>query len=207
MSSGKPKVLVAMSGGVDSSVAAALCSEGYEVGCSLLRLPVVDEWWECSERSQRRAVPPRGASLQRYENQISHRGCTPLINDAPMRLAAADSTFSMMQTSRRVRSHHPIRGCELTPATTNPAVRICNDDRVRFKLHFIRLRIVCRLSATALSHMSVDLGISMPYQPWRRSLFGPVLRPVRCAARTAGPDASPDRRLSKDTRTGPGPRA
>lgn len=81
----KGKVLVAMSGGVDSSVAAALLlREGYEVVGCFMRLgspgESFDELRECEVNPERSAGPPV---------RIGHQGCCSINDAADARLVAA----------------------------------------------------------------------------------------------------------------------
>jgi tRNA-specific 2-thiouridylase len=90
MASGKPKVLVAMSGGVDSSVAAALLlREGYEVVGCFMRLgspgETLDELTPVPEGSDGGACSPGKRPLK-----IGHQGCCSINDAADARLVAAE---------------------------------------------------------------------------------------------------------------------
>jgi tRNA-specific 2-thiouridylase len=95
----KPKVLVAMSGGVDSSVAAALLvREGYEVVGCFMRLgspgETFDELMESDAGSERSDDPDSGANgacsaRSRKRLRIGHQGCCSINDAADARLVAA----------------------------------------------------------------------------------------------------------------------
>lgn len=79
----KPKVLVAMSGGVDSSVAAALLvHEGYEVVGAFMRLGSPGESLDTLEIDQPAACDPAKV-------KIGHQGCCSINDAADARLVAA----------------------------------------------------------------------------------------------------------------------
>jgi tRNA-specific 2-thiouridylase len=90
MAGGKPKVLVAMSGGVDSSVAAALLQRaGYEVVGCFMRLgspgETLDELIPACE-----AEPgPQPHSSGKGRLKIGHQGCCSINDAADARLVAA----------------------------------------------------------------------------------------------------------------------
>jgi tRNA-specific 2-thiouridylase len=92
MSARKPKVLVAMSGGVDSSVAAALLvREGFEVVGCFMRLgspgETLDELMEADDGDSN----GNGACNTRSRNRlrIGHQGCCSINDAADARLVAA----------------------------------------------------------------------------------------------------------------------
>src|SRR5262245_28423779 len=87
MHGARPKVLVAMSGGVDSSVAAALLLErGHEVVGCFMRLgspgETLDELVPASDACAGSA-PPAG------NIKIGHQGCCSILDAADARLVAA----------------------------------------------------------------------------------------------------------------------
>src|SRR5215813_8677617 len=88
MPAGKPKVLVAMSGGVDSSVAAALLlREGYEVVGCFMRLgspgETLDELVPDEASCRNPGSGPRTL-------RIGHQGCCSINDAADARLVAAE---------------------------------------------------------------------------------------------------------------------
>src|SRR5688572_25482369 len=92
MAGRKPKVLVAMSGGVDSSVAAALLvREGYEVVGCFMRLGSPGE--NLDELIEDAAVDDQGEEAESQCNQkkvrIGHQGCCSINDAADARLVAA----------------------------------------------------------------------------------------------------------------------
>lgn len=81
----KPKVLVAMSGGVDSSVAAALLlREGYEVVGCFMRLGSPGETFDELEE-----FDSAGVSCDASKIKIGHQGCCSINDAADARLVAA----------------------------------------------------------------------------------------------------------------------
>lgn len=91
MSPSKPKVLVAMSGGVDSSVAAAmLVRDGYEVIGCFMRLGSPGETLDELRPSDTGAcrVPPASADVPLL--QIRHRGCCSINDAADARAVASE---------------------------------------------------------------------------------------------------------------------
>jgi tRNA-specific 2-thiouridylase len=84
MAASKPKVLVAMSGGVDSSVAAALLlREGYEVVGCFMRLGSPGETLD-------ELVPAEDACTPGRPLKIGHQGCCSINDAADARLVAAE---------------------------------------------------------------------------------------------------------------------
>jgi tRNA-specific 2-thiouridylase len=84
MAVSKPKVLVAMSGGVDSSVAAALLlREGYEVVGCFMRLGSPGETLDELMRADEACAPGRPL-------KIGHQGCCSINDAADARLVAAE---------------------------------------------------------------------------------------------------------------------
>jgi tRNA-specific 2-thiouridylase len=82
----KPKVLVAMSGGVDSSVAAAmLVREGYEAVGVFMRLGSPGE-----ELDTLRPMEAAGAACDPRRIRIGHQGCCSINDAADARLVAAE---------------------------------------------------------------------------------------------------------------------
>src|SRR5688572_10276814 len=92
MSARKPKVLVAMSGGVDSSVAAALLvREGYEVVGCFMRLGSPGETFDELMEEDPADSNGNGAcsSRSRKRLRIGHQGCCSINDAADARLVAA----------------------------------------------------------------------------------------------------------------------
>jgi tRNA-specific 2-thiouridylase len=86
MSFSKPKVLVAMSGGVDSSVAAALLvREGYEVVGCFMRLGSPGESLDALE-----PFDTAGIACDPGKIKIGHQGCCSINDAADARLVAAE---------------------------------------------------------------------------------------------------------------------
>lgn len=89
----KPKVLVAMSGGVDSSVAAALLlREGYEVVGCFMRLGSPDESLEELRPYPTEPPAPAGGCAPRPTKpvKIGHQGCCSINDAADAALVAAE---------------------------------------------------------------------------------------------------------------------
>ena len=94
MSARKPKVLVAMSGGVDSSVAAALLvREGYEVVGCFMRLgspgETLDELMEAEAAPDQPGGNGACGTRSRKRLRIGHQGCCSINDAADARLVAA----------------------------------------------------------------------------------------------------------------------
>ena len=87
----KPKVLVAMSGGVDSSVTAALLLEqGYEVVGAFMRLGSEDSVEAADGYDNVRAVPGDvGSACDPAKVKIGHQGCCSVNDAGDARLVAA----------------------------------------------------------------------------------------------------------------------
>ena len=93
MAVGKPKVLLAMSGGVDSSVAAALLQrDGYDVVGCFMRLgspgETLDELQPANEAGPESAAD-EGPGRQQSRIKIGHQGCCSINDAADARLVAA----------------------------------------------------------------------------------------------------------------------
>ena len=133
MSNQKPKVLVAMSGGVDSSVAAALLlREGYEVVGCFMRLGSPGETFDELE-----PFDSAGVSCDPTKIKIGHQGCCSINDAADARLVAAklDIPFYVCNFKKDFgRIIDYFVGEYNDGRTPNPCVR-CNDWLKFGKLH------------------------------------------------------------------------
>jgi tRNA-specific 2-thiouridylase len=133
MTTRKPKVLVAMSGGVDSSVAAALLlREGYEVVGCFMRLGSPGESLDELQR-----FDPDGAACDPAKLKIGHQGCCSISDAADARLVAAhlDVPFYVCNFKKdfgRIIDYFVDE--YVAGRTPNPCVR-CNDWLKFGKLH------------------------------------------------------------------------
>lgn len=133
MPGGKPKVLVAMSGGVDSSVAAALLVErGYDVVGCFMRLGSPGETLD--ELVPGAEACPTGAN---GKIKIGHQGCCSILDAADARLVAAhlDIPFYVCNFKKDFGRIIDYFADEYAAGRTpNPCVR-CNDWLKFGKLH------------------------------------------------------------------------
>ncbi|MCC6321216.1 MAG: tRNA 2-thiouridine(34) synthase MnmA [Phycisphaerales bacterium] len=129
----KPKVLVAMSGGVDSSVAAALLvREGYEVVGCFMRLGSPGEELDSLVEFDDRALACNPARIK-----IGHQGCCSINDAADARLVAAELgvpfyVCNFKKDFGRIIDHFVDEYA--AGRTPNPCVR-CNDWLKFGKLH------------------------------------------------------------------------
>jgi tRNA-uridine 2-sulfurtransferase len=143
----REKVLVAMSGGVDSSVAAALLvREGYDVVGCFMRLgspgETLDELTPLSEPASEPAAPAREGSTgptctKPAKVKIGHQGCCSINDAADARLVAAELGIpfyvcNFKKDFGRIITYFADEYAE--GRTPNPCVR-CNDWLKFGKLH------------------------------------------------------------------------
>ncbi len=139
MAVGRPKVLVAMSGGVDSSVAAALLlREGYDVVGCFMRLgspgETLDELQPAYEAGPE---PCDGPGREQSRIKIGHQGCCSINDAADARLVAAklDIPFYVCNFKKDFGRIIDYFVSEYNAGRTpNPCVR-CNDWLKFGKLH------------------------------------------------------------------------
>jgi tRNA-specific 2-thiouridylase len=170
MASGKPKVLVAMSGGVDSSVAAALLKgEGYEVVGCFMRLgspgETLDELLPAEEAC---AAPGEGV-------KIGHQGCCSINDAADARLVAAELgvPFYVCNFKKDFGRIIDYFVDEYTRGRTpNPCVR-CNDWLKFGKLHEYARQIGAEFVASG--HYARVLNVARPCPDGRGSFTEPAL--------------------------------
>ncbi len=162
MSAAKPKVLVAMSGGVDSSVAAALLVRaGYEVVGCFMRLGTVgeslDEIVPVEEAGE--GCPTEKVQSTKYKSQrgeggtplkILHRGCCSISDAADARLVAAELGIPLYVCNfkkdfRRIIDYFVDEYA--SGRTPNPCIR-CNDWLKFGKLHGYAEQLGCAFVAS-----------------------------------------------------------
>ena len=138
MGARKPKVLVAMSGGVDSSVAAALLvREGYEVVGCFMRLGSPGETVEQLEPYEAASDRSEDPGCDPSRIRIGHQGCCSINDAADARLVAAklDIPFYVCNFKKDFgRIIDYFVGEYNAGRTPNPCVR-CNDWLKFGKLH------------------------------------------------------------------------
>ena len=135
----KPKVLLAMSGGVDSSVAAALLlREGYDVVGCFMRLGSPGETFdELQPANEAEPEPCEGPGRNRPRIKIGHQGCCSINDAADARLVAAklDIPFYVCNFKKDFARIIDYFVDEYNAGRTpNPCVR-CNDWLKFGKLH------------------------------------------------------------------------
>ncbi len=141
LSRSKPKVLVAMSGGVDSSVAAALLlREGYEVVGCFMRLGSPGEELEAMtpyDSELGPAVDAEGVMCDPSKVRIGKQGCCSINDAADARLVAAELGIPFYVCNFKKdfgRIIDYFTGEYASGRTPNPCVR-CNDWLKFGKLH------------------------------------------------------------------------
>lgn len=139
MSRRKPKVLVAMSGGVDSSVAAAiLLREGYEVVGCFMRLGSPGETFDEMEPCENHRRDARATdACATGKIKIGHQGCCSINDAADARLVAAklDIPFYVCNFKKEFGRIIDYFVSDYNAGRTpNPCVR-CNDWLKFGKLH------------------------------------------------------------------------
>lgn len=142
MAQERPKVLVAMSGGVDSSVAAALLQrDGYDVVGCFMRLgspgETLDELQAADEAGPESAAADEGPGRKQPRVKIGHQGCCSINDAADARLVAAklDIPFYVCNFKKDFARIIDYFVDEYNAGRTpNPCVR-CNDWLKFGKLH------------------------------------------------------------------------
>ena len=163
MSSPRPKVLLAMSGGVDSSAAAALLLEqGYDVVGVFMRLgspgEVLDELLPATDEAARASG----------KTKIGHQGCCSINDAADGRLVAAQLgipfyVVNFKKDFGRIMDYFVAEYA--TGRTPNPCVR-CNDWLKFGKLHEYAKQIDAQFVASGhYARVGIAAGAAGPDQP------------------------------------------
>jgi len=132
----RPRVVVAMSGGVDSSVAAALLvQEGYEVVGIMLRL------WAAHDSAEEACDPVPRSSNGRIQHFVHNRCCTPdAVEDARKVCALLDIPFYLLNAEQTFHQHvvEPFVAAYVAGQTPNPCLACNRHIRFGFLLRHAR---------------------------------------------------------------------
>ncbi len=132
----RERVVVAMSGGVDSSVAAALLSqEGYEVAGIMLRL------WASEAPAEEACDPLADSSNGRIQHFVHNRCCTPdAVEDARRVCDLLDIPFYLLNAQQTFHQHvvEPFVSAYVAGQTPNPCLACNRHIRFGFLLRYAR---------------------------------------------------------------------